>query len=119
MGREFKPGRFAVLLDFDNKADETSKSGLDLMDLLDMDQYDAPKQYTPSGGYHYIFYVNEKQKDHIGSPCGIMYKGSKYAMDVKFRNGLCNCFPSKIEGYGAYKWEDPHQLLDIPQLPEN
>ena len=47
-----------------------------------------------------------------------MYNGSKYAMDVKFRNGLCNCFPSKIEGYGAYKWEDPHQLLDIPQLPD-
>ena len=77
MGREFKPGRFAVLLDFDNKADEANKSGLDLMELLDMDQYDAPKQFTPSGGYHYIFWVDEKQKDHIGSPCGIMYNGSK------------------------------------------
>ena len=87
MGREFKPGRFAVLLDFDNKADDNNKSGLELSDLLNMDQYKAPKQFTPSGGYHYIFYVDETQKDHIGSPCGIMYNGSKYAMDVKFRNG--------------------------------
>ena len=39
-------------------------------------------------------------------------------MDVKFKNGLANCFPSKIDGYGAYRWENPSQLLDIPQLPK-
>ena len=49
MGREFKPGRWSILLDFDNKADEASHSGLDLVKQLNMDQYDAPKQKTPSG----------------------------------------------------------------------
>ena len=31
MGREFKPGQWSILLDFDNKADEASQSGLDLV----------------------------------------------------------------------------------------
>ena len=65
MGREFRPGRWSILLDFDNKADEACQSGLDLINKLNMDQYDAPKQSTPSGGYHYIFYVDAQQKDHI------------------------------------------------------
>ena len=39
-------------------------------------------------------------------------------MDVKFKNGLCNCFPSKIDGYGKYEWEDAYQLLNIPKLPD-
>ena len=55
MGREFKPGRWSILLDFDNKAEETTHSGLELVKKLSMDQYDAPKQKTPSGGLHYIF----------------------------------------------------------------
>ena len=50
VGREFKPGRWSILLDFDNKADEASHSGLDLVKILNMDQYDAPKQKIPSGG---------------------------------------------------------------------
>ncbi len=51
MGREFKPGRWSILLDFDNKDDETSQSGLVLAkEKLNMDQYDAPKQKTPSRG---------------------------------------------------------------------
>ena len=50
MGREFKPGRWSILLDFDNKDDETSHSGFELVEKLNMDQYDAPKQKTPSGG---------------------------------------------------------------------
>ena len=65
MGREFKPGRWSILLDFDNKADEVSHSGLDLIKKLNMDPYDAPKQKTPSGGFHYIFYADAQQKDHI------------------------------------------------------
>ena len=56
MGLEFKPGRWTILLDFDNKADDASHSGLDLAKKLNTDQYDAPKQKTPSGGFHYIFY---------------------------------------------------------------
>ena len=63
MGREFKPGRWSILQDFDNKADDASQSGLDLVKKLNMDQYDAPKQKTPSGGLHYIFYVDAQQKD--------------------------------------------------------
>ena len=63
MGREFKPGRWSILLDFDNKADEESQSGLVLAkEKLNMDQYDAPEQNTPSGGLHYIFYVDDQQQ---------------------------------------------------------
>ena len=49
MGRDFKPGRWSILLDCDNKVDEASQSGLDLVKKLNMDQYDPPKQKTPSG----------------------------------------------------------------------
>ena len=72
MGREFQPGKWAVLLDFDKKEEDNCKSGLELMNLLKMDQYKAPKQSTPSGGFHYIFWVDEKQKEHIGSPTGMI-----------------------------------------------
>ena len=50
MGREFKPGRWSILLHFDNKADEASHSGLDLVKQLNMGQYDAPKQKPPPVG---------------------------------------------------------------------
>ena len=49
MGREIKPGRWSMLLVFDNKADEVSRSGLDLINKLNMDQYSAPKQTTLRG----------------------------------------------------------------------
>ena len=52
MGREIKKGRWVVLLDFDNKEDENTKSGMDLAKKLNMDSYGAPKQLTPSGGLH-------------------------------------------------------------------
>ncbi|MFM7984357.1 MAG: hypothetical protein ACKPKO_34035 [Candidatus Fonsibacter sp.] len=48
MGREFKPGRWSILLDLDKKADDATRSGTDLAVKLNMDQYDAPKQKTPS-----------------------------------------------------------------------
>ena len=37
MGREFKLGRWSILLDFDNKADDASQSGLVLDNKLNMD----------------------------------------------------------------------------------
>ena len=39
-------------------------------------------------------------------------------MDVKFQSGFCNYQPSKIECYGAYKFEHAYQLLDIPKLAD-
>ncbi len=36
MGREFQPGRFAILLDFDNKVEGNLHSGLDLVKKSDM-----------------------------------------------------------------------------------
>ncbi|MFM7978006.1 MAG: hypothetical protein ACKPKO_01710, partial [Candidatus Fonsibacter sp.] len=83
-----------------------------------MDQYDAPKQKTPSKGLHYIFYVDAQQKKHIKSRTMITYQGAKYNMDVKFENGLCNCQPSKIEGYGKYAWTkgSAERLKNIPKL---
>ncbi|MFM7989677.1 MAG: hypothetical protein ACKPKO_61230, partial [Candidatus Fonsibacter sp.] len=43
LGREFKPGRWSVLLDFDNKSDEASHSGLGLAKNMNMDKHDAPQ----------------------------------------------------------------------------
>ena len=119
MGREYRPGRFVLLLDFDSKADESSKNGLDLIKKLNMDQYQAPTQKTPSGGYHYLFYADEQQKDHITSKTTITYEGIKYNMDVKFKNSLCNCAPSNIEGYGKYIWAtgSVERLKNIPKTP--
>ena len=119
MGREFKPGRFVILLDFDNKEDETSKNGLELIRKLKMNKRGAPKQSTPSGGFHYLFYVDGEQKDQTNSKTTIMHEGTKYNMDVKFKNSLCNCQPSKIDDYGKYEWDDPYKLLDIPKLPDD
>jgi len=120
MGHEFKPGRWSILLDFDRKSDETSQSGVVLKEKLNMDQYDAPKQKTPSKGLHYIFYVDDQQKKHINSRATITYQGVKYNMDVKFKNGLCNCSPSKIEGYGKYAWTkgSAERLKNTPKLPD-
>ena len=118
-GREFQPGRFLVLLDFDNKSDATSKNGLELIELLKVDERGAPEQSTPSGGYHYLFYVEADQRDQITSRTGLTYNGTKYNADVKFSNSLCNCQPSKIEDYGKYQWTNPYQLLDIPKLPND
>ncbi|MFM7989783.1 MAG: hypothetical protein ACKPKO_61765, partial [Candidatus Fonsibacter sp.] len=41
-------------------------------------------------------------------------------MDVKFTNGLCNCAPSKIEGYGKYAWTKgaAEMFKNIPKLPD-
>ncbi len=72
MGREFKPGRWSILLDFDNKADYAAQSGLALDKKLNMDQYDAPTQNTPSGGLHYIFDVDAQQR--IVSPHARQYR---------------------------------------------
>ncbi|MFM7985723.1 MAG: bifunctional DNA primase/polymerase [Candidatus Fonsibacter sp.] len=119
MGREFKPGRWSILLDCDNKADEASHSGLDLVKKLNMDQYDAPKQKTPSGGLHYILYVDTQQKGRITARTTRTFQGAIYKTDVKFNNGLCNCAPSKIEGYGKYDWTKgaSERLKNIPKLP--
>ena len=89
MGREIKPGQFAILLDFDNKEDGEVKNGMELAAKLNIDQYKAPKQKTPSGGLHYIFWVDEEQASQIKSATGASYDGIKYNMDVKFKNGLC------------------------------
>jgi hypothetical protein len=85
-----------------------------------MDQYDAPKQKTPSGGLHYIFYVDAQQKDHITSRTTITYQGVVYNTDVKFKNGLCNCAPSKIKDYGKYARTkgSAERLRNIPKLPD-
>ncbi|MFM7981410.1 MAG: hypothetical protein ACKPKO_19050, partial [Candidatus Fonsibacter sp.] len=40
-------------------------------------------------------------------------------MDVKFKNGLCNCAPSKLEGHGTYAWIKgaSERLKNISKLP--
>ena len=71
MGREFKPNQFAVLRGFDNKVEGESRNGLDLIKLLSLNQYKAPKQKTPYGGLHSILHVDAEQAEHIGSRTGI------------------------------------------------
>ena len=85
-----------------------------------MDQYDAPKQKTPSGGLLYIFYVDAQQNDQITPSTTITYQGATCNMDVKFNNGLCNCAPSKIQDYGKYAWTkgSSERLKYIPKLPD-
>jgi len=117
MGREIKLGRFVILLDFDNKEDEGSRTGLELAEMLDMDQYGAPKQKTPSGGLHYLFTVSGEQANHINSRTGITVNWELYNADVRFKNSLCNCAPTKIEGYGEYRWVNISKLSNIPKLP--
>jgi hypothetical protein len=41
-------------------------------------------------------------------------------MDVKFKKQICNCAPSKIEGYGKYIWTagSLDKLQNIPRLPD-
>ncbi|MFM7989047.1 MAG: hypothetical protein ACKPKO_58015 [Candidatus Fonsibacter sp.] len=65
------------MLDIDNKVDDASHSGLDLVNKLNMDQYEAPKQKTPSGGLHYIFYVDAQHKDHITARTIITVSGRR------------------------------------------
>ena len=48
MGREFLPGRFVLLLDFDNK-DDGAVNGMQLIEKLNVDQYGAPCQKSPLG----------------------------------------------------------------------
>jgi hypothetical protein len=67
---------------------------------------------------HYLFYVDAKQAVQIRSRNGLHFNGSKYNADVKFKNSLCNCAPSKIENHGAYKWVNPSKLRSIPKLPD-
>ncbi|MFM7983326.1 MAG: hypothetical protein ACKPKO_28790, partial [Candidatus Fonsibacter sp.] len=59
-------------------------------------------------------------KKHITSRTTITYQGAVYNMDVKFKNGLCNCAPSNIDGYGKYAWIKGavERLKHIPKLPD-
>ena len=122
MGTEFEPGRWAILLDFDNKEEGGVRNGLDLVKKLDLNQYSAPKQLTPSKGCHCIFYLDAKQAEQMtrNSINNITYQGEQYAMDVKFKNQLCNCWPSQIPDYGKYAWTKGsfERLKNIPQLPD-
>ena len=42
MGREFRPGRFVLLLDFDNKEEEGSENGMSFFETLKMESRGAP-----------------------------------------------------------------------------
>ena len=78
--REFKPDQYAVLLDFGNKDEGNVKNGLVLAEELDMDPYAAPKQYTPSGGLHYMFNTDNEQANRIGSVTCVTCKCIKYGI---------------------------------------
>ncbi|MFM7986075.1 MAG: PriCT-2 domain-containing protein, partial [Candidatus Fonsibacter sp.] len=57
---------------------------------------------------------------NIPSRTTITYQGAVYSMDVKIKNGLCNCALGKIEGYGKYAWTkgSSKRLKNIPKLPD-
>ena len=87
MGREFKPDQYTILIDFDNKVEGYAKSGLDIVDELKMDRYFAPKQHTPSGGLHYIFYVDGEQAKRIVSKTCITHNESSTIWLLNLRLG--------------------------------
>ena len=96
MGKEYQPNRFVLLIDIDNKEEKGTINGIEFMNLLNLDQYNAPKQSTPSGGFHFLFYVDEAQKKLIKSGGNTMqYEGKVYNVDFKFSNSLCNCAPQQ------------------------
>ncbi len=67
MGRKFIPGRWVLLLDFDNEEEDCSVIGFELIMKLNMDQYKAPCQRTSSGCFHYLFYADASQRKQITS----------------------------------------------------
>ena len=118
MGREYQAGRYLMLLDVDNKDEEGTTNGLEFRRLLDLDRFGAPTQRTPSGGFHYLFHVDATMADRIRNRTTLKFRGVTYNVDVKFRNALMNCAPSRIDGYGAYEWLNPERLADVPRLPD-
>jgi len=124
-GREYQKDRFLILIDVDAKEEGETRNGLELMELLNFDQYGAPKQATPSKGFHYLFYADPEQKQNLpAARTTLQYQGKTYNVDMKFTNQLCNCEPSVIvspetgKEYVRYKWLNPEKLADIPRLPD-
>ena len=74
---------------------------------IEDEQTGCSKQSTPSGGFHYLFDVDAEQKDQINSKTTIIYEGSKYNMDDKFKNSLCTCQPSKLKIKGNINGTTP------------
>ena len=68
MGREFRPGRWAILLDFDNKSDEHARSGLELVERLNMRQHGAPCQSTPREAPTLSFTWTQSRGSTLGPP---------------------------------------------------
>ena len=52
MGHKSKPKHYVVLLEVANKDEGDAKHGMQSVWTLNMDEYEAPKQYPPSGGLH-------------------------------------------------------------------
>ena len=124
MGREYEPNKFLILLDLDAKETQESETepatqnGLKFIQLFNLDSYRTPAQNTPSGGRHYLFYVDEIQAQGVKTLTTIKYNNIIYNTDIKFKNQLLNCQPSKINNYGEYKWINPERLAGgIAQLP--
>ena len=46
IGRAYQPHKYAILLEYDNKSEGDTQSGLDFVNELNIDQYNAPKQFT-------------------------------------------------------------------------
>ena len=76
-GARIQAGSVCYLVDFGNNVESNAKNGFNFFDELDMDQYGAPKQHTPSSGLHYIFNVDGKHTKRIGSKTCITHNGIK------------------------------------------
>ena len=98
MGREYKPGRFLMLLDIDNKDEEGTTNGLEFQRLLDLDRFGAPKQRTPSGGFHYLFHVDAAMAERIRNRTTVRHQGVTYNVDVKFRKRFDELRPEPNRG---------------------
>lgn len=123
MGIEYEPKKYIILIDVDNHPNEKGvENGLDLWDIWNI-KTSTISEITPSGGYHYYFYVDEEQQKQLtGSGTKIEYDNVRYAVDYKFTNQSSVITPSHYNRNGedkAYKFVK-HSFIDgtIEKLPD-
>jgi hypothetical protein len=117
---------YMIALDIDNKQDDNKLNGLikwtEIMIINNFPSIEAiktPIQKTQSGGYHYLFKVNQQQLNIIGaSITDLNIDGQKYSIDIKAINQFIFCEPTKINDKRFYKWIKSPEKTPIMILPD-
>ena len=84
-----------------------------------MDQYDAPKQHTPSGGLHYKFYVDGEKAKRIGSKTclSIMESSTIWMLSLEMFCAIVNQagYPNMVNPNGRSLFQ---LIFGIPKLTD-